>query len=512
MTRPCSLLSLTGLFALLAYLSVFAGSLNHIADDPGIGWHLQNGEQIAQSREIPYVDQFLARARVENSFAPVGEGRAWVSDQWLSDLIFHGLFRAGGWPALYALVAGLFLIAYFGIAADGLRRAGQGSVIVLLAVVCALKMGQVHMIVRPVIFSLVLFPYVLRRVDTLVGRSDVSWKEIRRESFLLIPLFILWANLHPAFVYGLLVIAIGVIAKLIRDIRGGVRIGVLLLTCSLSTLVNPYGFTLHGSIVQLGGSDYLRSMTIEWSGVDLSSPEGILLLILSGIPLCAFMISRDVRRRVGGFEILVASVFLIQALWAVRILPFASFACLPLWAACFGSLRIVPSSSCAMLTSRVFSAATERECRLVAPGLLASCTLAMVGAIVMVASPARVLPQELAPSLEIRLAKIFEQVHVNHASGVIFASLNWGGAITHLLGERFKPVLDDRTVLVGEVLYRAYGQSLHNPNVFEDLVKVFGVTHAFVPTAVPLERYLASNGSWTQIYSGEEVVVFAALP
>jgi hypothetical protein len=136
----------------------------------------------------------------------------------------------------------------------------------------------------------------------------------------------------------------------------------------------------------------------------------------------------------------------------------------------------------------------------------------MVGAIVMVASPARVLPQELAPSLEIRLAKIFEQVHVNHASGVIFASLNWGGAITHLLGERFKPVLDDRTVLVGEVLYRAYGQSLHNPNVFEDLVKVFGVTHAFVPTAVPLERYLASNGSWTQIYSGEEVVVFAALP
>lgn len=362
------------------------------------------------------------------------------------------------------------------------------------------------------IFSLVFFPSVLRRAVDLAGRASISWDDVRRECFILAPLFVIWANLHPAFVYGLLVIGICVTATSIRDLRGGLMLTVLFIVCCASTLVNPYAFALHRSIVQLGGSDYLRSMTSEWYSVDLSSPEGILLLVLIGIPLCALIISRDVRRRAGFFEVLVCVVFFAQALWAVRILPFASFACLPLWAACFGSLRIVPEIASAGLTSRIFSSATERESRLVAPGFIASCALGMVGACVIVSFPARVLPRELAPLYERKLTKIFERVPVTRVSGVLLASLNWGGAITHLLGDRLKPVLDDRTVLVGEALYRAYGESLKNPIIFEEIVRVFGVTHALVSSGSVLEKHLASSALWEQIHGDDGVVLFVALP
>jgi hypothetical protein len=158
MRRHVFSLSLVGVFALVAYLSLFNGSFNNIADDPGIGWHLKNGERIDALGEVPYVDPFLARPSKVNPYAPVGEGRPWVSDQWLADLIFYKVFALGGWPALYALVSSLFLIAYFGIAAEGVRFKGQGMIFVLLALVCAFKLGQVHLIVRPVIFSILLFP------------------------------------------------------------------------------------------------------------------------------------------------------------------------------------------------------------------------------------------------------------------------------------------------------------------------------------------------------------------
>jgi hypothetical protein len=509
--RPRSFFSLTGLFALLAYLSLFAGSFSHIADDPGIGWHLQNGKQISESGVIPHLDAFLARAQVENRYAPVGEGREWISDQWLSDLVFHQLFVWGSWPALYALVAGLFVLAYFGIAADGARREGQGTILVLLAVVCAFKMGQVHMIVRPVIFSLVLFPLVLRRAVALTQPVSVSWERLRREMYVLIPLFAVWANLHPAFVYGLLVIAICAATKALHDMRAGFRVVLLCIACVASTLANPYGAALHRSIVQLGSSEYLRSMTTEWYPVDLSSPEGIFLLALGGIPLITLVISREARRYIGIFEIVVASIFFVQALWAVRVVPFASFACLPLWAACFGSLRIVPNVACAALTTRVLSSVSEREQRLVAPGFIASCALGVLGASVIVSVPERVLPRELGSPYERELRTIFDQPATREASGVILASLNWGGGITHALGERFKPVLDDRTVLVGEALYRAYGESLSDPSVFDDLVRVFGVTHTILPKGTSLENYLATRAEWKQSYADRKIVVFASL-
>ena len=508
MKRPWGVISLSGLFALVAYLSLLSGSLTHIADDPGIGWHLKNGELIQQTEEIPRIDPFLARAKRVNAYAPVGEGREWVSDQWLSDLIFYEIFVVGGWPALYALVVGLFLIAYFGIAADGLRRGGQGMILVLLAVVCAFKVGQVHLIVRPVIFSITLFAFVLRRAESIARRETISWRDVIRAGLILAPTFTLWANLHPAFVYGLVLLGVCMLSRLTKDVQSTLKLGALSIICMAATLINPYGIALHRSIAQLGGSSYLRSMTVEWSPVDLLRPEGMYLVALIAIPLCAAVVSRRVRRGVGLFETLVALVFVVQALWAVRVVPFASFACLPLWAACFGSLRLVPALSWTSLSANVLSRVAERESSLLAPGCMGSVCIALVGGALLLVVPQRLLPQEVGSVHERKLRAVFSEIPQRDSSGVILASLNWGGSITHVLGEKFKPVLDDRTVLVGEKLYRAYSESLREMTALQDLVDVFGVTHVILPPLAPIENALRSSSQWKLAYADDGMSVF----
>ena len=509
MLRPLVNISLTGIFALVAYLSLFNGSFDHIADDPGIGWHLKNGERIFELGEIPYVDPFLALPIAVNPYAPVGEGRPWVSDQWLSDLILHKVFALGGWPALYALVSGLFLVAYFEFAAQGVRRGGQGAILVLLALIFAFKLGQVHLIVRPVIFSITLFPLVLRRVTSLANRQDLSWGDVRRECLVLPPLFVVWANLHPAFVYGLLVVGICAFTRTIRDRRDGLGMAFLGIACASATLINPYGPDLHRSIVELGGSSYLRSMTTEWYPLNLGSVEALFLIILSIVPLSALVISRQVRRSAGAFEVLVAFTFVAQALWAVRVVPFAGLACLPLWATCFGSRRILPTRPWTALSGRVLSSVVEREARLVAPGLRATIAIGCIGGCLMVCFPEKILPGEIGSPYERALNEIFVLSGPARAEGVVLASLNWGGALAHVGGDRLRPVLDDRTVLVGEKLYRDYGESLRDPTVFQELVDVFGVNHTVLPAGVPLERYLSTNTGWSLVHSREGISVFS---
>ena len=501
MVRGWYTVSVTSVVVVLAYLSLFRGNFDHIADDPGLGWHLADGALITSTGRVPVADPFLAPAKVANPYVPVDAPRKWVNDQWLSDVILFNLYSLGGWPLLYGVVAALFLVAYFGILGDGLTKSGQGGILVILATLIAFKVGQVHLIVRPVIFSIFLFPLVLRRVTALMKRVDISWREIGRESMVLCPLFVLWANLHPAFVNGLCVIGLAVLAQALRGRAGrssAFRWTALGLLCFAVTVCTPNGPALYDSIAQLTGSSYFLSLLMEWYPTDLARPEGMLLMFLAVVPAVCAAILPELRKRVSVFELLVALCFFMQALWAVRHVPFASFACLPLWAACFGGGAVVPKRSVFALTGRVFSRIGEREARSPVNGLTSSVFVALVGLLVVVSRPESVLPSLVGSVHERQLKELFAKVDTSHSEGVVLASLNWGGAIIHLLGPRYKPIVDDRTVVVGEALYRASLESFRRPATFEELFTTFGVTHVLAPSEDDLSWYLRDKRDWTE--------------
>src|SRR5262249_22373073 len=98
-------------------------------------------------------------------------------------------------------------------------------------------------------------------------------------------LFLLWANLHRAFVVGLAVLGphtIGLAiepAPLDRDVRGLVVVGVF---CALADLVNPHGPLLYKYILGFSGHPNLKTMK-EWWPMELadSGPYVMSLVLLA---------------------------------------------------------------------------------------------------------------------------------------------------------------------------------------------------------------------------------------
>jgi hypothetical protein len=498
------------IFAIVAYLSLFHGAFDRIADDPGLGWHLVNGSVIAETHTIPRTDPFLAPPLVPNPYAQVGGARPWINEQWLGDLALFELFSKGGWPLVYGVVAGLYLVAYFGIAADSLRKGGEGMLLVLLGIVVAFKLGQVHLIVRPVLFSIVLFSGFIARCRVLMERQEWSWSWIVRQALVLGGMIAVWANIHPGFIYGFLILGLALGACALSGTSGRKRVGqvaALIAFCVVASSLNPFGFRLYDSIANLGGSAALRSITTEWSPLDLTRPEGTLLLALALFPCVGALISPRVRTGVGPFEVMLAAFFVLQALWSVRVVPFASLACLPLWSACFGGKCFLPDRSWTELTRTVLRRLDQHEATFVAPGVKSSALIALVGLFVMLVAPSRVLPIALGSSYERRLPGLFATPNVPMGR-IIFASPDWGGAITHLMWPQSKAVLDDRTVVVGEALYRSYVTSLRDPSTFVELARVFGITDALVPKESALASSLQSDPAWERIgESGDTVLL-----
>jgi hypothetical protein len=85
--------------------------------DPGTFWHEVVGENILANRQVPH----------EDTFNFTREGRPWITDYWLAEIVMAAVHRLAGWDGLLSITAAIddrctlygsdFLFAY-----DGARR------------------------------------------------------------------------------------------------------------------------------------------------------------------------------------------------------------------------------------------------------------------------------------------------------------------------------------------------------------------------------------------------------
>ena len=154
-----------------------------------VWWHLKTGELIVTGHSIPKTDPFSYTA----------QGRPWITHEWLAEVLFYGIHRLGGIDALVlfkALLAALAigLGAWAALLGPGRRDALAATALgALLAgpMIAPRAFERPHMLTA-VFLGVVL---VLLRAESLTGR--------RRWRIALVPLFLLWANIHSGFVLGL---------------------------------------------------------------------------------------------------------------------------------------------------------------------------------------------------------------------------------------------------------------------------------------------------------------------
>jgi hypothetical protein len=147
---------------------------------------LREAADIVASGEIPRVEQYSA----------VAVGRPYLAHEWLSGLIFLGIFKLGGGEALTVLRASVML-AMLLLLWYSLEKKDRSFMLAAPLLALAAYTILTRVFVRPHIFThLFLCVWVF---------SLEHWRRERRLRYLimLVPLQVLWANLHGGYIFAL---------------------------------------------------------------------------------------------------------------------------------------------------------------------------------------------------------------------------------------------------------------------------------------------------------------------
>ncbi len=210
-----------GVYALLMMLGP------RLLGDPDTYSHIALGRWILEHRAVPTGDPLSLTMR----------GEHWVAFEWLSQLVYAAAHALGSWIAVVALAAAA-AAASFGLLTWFLLRNWQ-PVPALIATLAAFVLVSPHILARPHILAL---PLIVLWVGTLIHTVD----EKRAPPWRLLPLMILWANLHGSFTFGIAIA--GAIAcdalwnapanERLRVARQWLLFGVLAIAAAC---LNPYG-------------------------------------------------------------------------------------------------------------------------------------------------------------------------------------------------------------------------------------------------------------------------------
>jgi len=255
------------------FVVVFIGSLYN-PSDADLGWHLKYGEYFFQNGTI----------LKENIFSTMMAGYHWINSSWATDLITYTVFRNFGFFGLTVLGA-LVVTAtfYFFSRAFKLGFWEQACLFPLL-----MNFEQLVFLISfrgqllTFLFFGILFYFLIKFAE---GHKKLL--------FGVVPLFILWSNLHGEFILGLAIFAVWIFFYLIGLIRQcgkivGIKLPIFILfLSSLAVLINPFGIDVYLETIRHFGNP-LQKYIVEWLPFDtFTEPWWKLIiwgiLMLSGV-------------------------------------------------------------------------------------------------------------------------------------------------------------------------------------------------------------------------------------
>lgn len=311
---------------------VLSLALVPIRSDNDCWWHVKTGQYIL-AHGIPSHDPF--------SFAAADH--EWHNHEWLTQVGAALVFNAGegstlgGWRAVI-LATGILFAAAFAIALAMSARLSGSWWIALLVIVVAAGLGRRTFAPRPPAVSELLLALQLL---LLVGAHEGWWR--RGWTWLLVPMFALWSNLHGGWLAGLVVLGAfagqDVLAALNKRLKHpfddppaplplGHSLG-LVAACVVATWMNPWAWQLYGMPARVLSNEDLVASLGELRPPDLFFTRDLIGAILATTLLMA--LGRRSKQTIRAGELVLFLFFLFQALSHVRHLLLLGIVMVPFW-------------------------------------------------------------------------------------------------------------------------------------------------------------------------------------
>jgi hypothetical protein len=466
------------LFLTLGFIFLFCALKRGALD---FWMHLAVGRYMVQSQSIPLLDPFAYTAG----------SSPWVNNWWLSQVLFYLLYNSWGAWGLLLLKALLITILWALILKLALDN-GIELFIALPLVVLGVLAGQEGWGLKPHFFTFFLFAltyYVLYQCKQ--QNFKIPWA--------LVPLFAFWANIHPGYPAGLLLILLFLLEQTQKFLSSprpqkslGQEIAPTLLFLGAAVLAcfftpfGPRGFWqpfLHAKDTGL-----LRLLG-EWVSPNFLYPafypfEFLLLLLLALLALSPY--------RPSLFELTSLILFGHLALQSFRHIPlFAVVLMLPLAKAMMGFIGENPRR------------------RRAAPVILLLAILffiisSPVGGEAKKAGFLREL-EENQQHLPIKAIKVLQAAL---APGPFFSTYSWNGYELWALGGKYKVFIDGRTLLYPAGVLQDYLQIQEAGYLWESTLKKYRINVILVDNGLPLARLLSLSPHWRKIHEDSLAAVY----
>ncbi len=215
----------------LVGLAVFARLLiekHALLNDPDTYLHIAAGRWILAHHALPLHDPFSHSV----------PGAIWISPEWLAEVVFAALYDSCGWSAV--VLASIASVALsIGLLAHFLLRRLE-PLPALIGTFAAAALLLPHSLARPHILAL---PLLVVWAGVLFGARDAE----RPPPFRLLPVMVLWANLHGSFLVGLALAAFAAGEAVWQPRRGRSRVaegtlwGGFALASLAAACVTPHG-------------------------------------------------------------------------------------------------------------------------------------------------------------------------------------------------------------------------------------------------------------------------------
>ena len=456
--------------------------------------HLKTGSLILERGSVPRVEEYtFTRAGV-----PL------VDHEWLAQVVFALVHRLGGVPALtalgLALVLGTIALVYRG--AMGAARATDRAAATLVTAGAALLIAT-HFDIRPHLFTFLLAAaYALILPATGAEDRRARWRALAG----IVLLQILWANLHGAFVVGILLALLHVIdrAAATRRLPPGSSLPIFLAAASC---VNPYGWKIY-RLVGTFADPAFRQFIVEWQSpftrpFVLSPLFGLYALWVAAI---AALGVRALRRGAGA-----------------RALPALILAALSLTSRRHVSLLGVVAASfltaeLAGLLSRRPGGAREsagwaRRAAGTLPFAAAGAVVALASGIALAGLPLgggvwRPAGVGIAPNIPVEALEVMRRERLE---GRVFPAFGFGAYVTWAGWPAMRTFVDSRLEIFGGDFLRAY-DALRRPAEFRRAMEATPFDIALLswqadPVAAAV-TVLSQDPGWALVYFDDTAILY----
>jgi hypothetical protein len=477
--RVLQLLALSSLLILMAGIAFTSRTM---VRDPDIWWHLKVGDWIVQNHAVPYVGIFSRTAA----------SRPWIAYSWGYEVL---LSRSYAWFGLigFALFGILLTVAVAFVLFWMLHRlSGRFWVAWILALIGSFAF-LFSLMPRPVFVSMILFTVVLTFLleAQRSGRTQLLWW--------LPLLFVVWANVHIQFIYGLFVVGLFVGINVLQRLASwaGIEfdflqpptlplpalIGVLF-ACFAASFIGPYTYHLYHVVAAYSNSHVPYFMIQELSALQFNSFTHYVLLLLTAAAFFAV----GWPRKLDLFKLsllIVASVVAFRTsrdAWFVSICAVAFIADLCAGESTPTSVLKLPELACVGAIVALFMFLIARN----------------------TGFNTRDLDRAISREYPVNALNFVRQ---NSFPGPLYNHLDWGGFLIWYLPQ-YPVAIDGRNDLYGDELdLLTYNSSLGESYTTNPYLSDAGLV--VLPKKLPLAILLTTDSRFRLVYEDQLAVVFS---